>query len=57
MKKSPVERMHLNFERFTEDLADGLSTDRLIVVLAYGTIAESPQLTATASFNSIGDPS
>lgn len=27
VKKSPVERMHLTFERFAEDLADGLSTD------------------------------
>jgi len=27
VKKSPVERMHLNFERFAEDLADGLSSD------------------------------
>jgi RNA polymerase sigma factor (sigma-70 family) len=25
VKKSPVERMHLDFERFAEDLADGLS--------------------------------
>jgi RNA polymerase sigma factor (sigma-70 family) len=27
VKKSPVEGMHLNFERFAEDLADGLSSD------------------------------
>jgi len=27
VKKSPVERMNLNFDRFGEDLADGLSTD------------------------------
>ena len=27
VKKSPVERMHLNFERFGEDLVDGLSSD------------------------------
>ena len=27
VKKSPVERMHLNFERFADDLADGLSSD------------------------------
>lgn len=27
VKRSPVERMHLNFERFAEDLADGLSSD------------------------------
>src|SRR5947207_7743391 len=27
VKKSPVERMHLNFERFAESLADGLSSD------------------------------
>ncbi len=27
VKKSPVERMHLNFERFAEDLAKGLSSD------------------------------
>jgi RNA polymerase sigma factor (sigma-70 family) len=27
VKKSPVERMHLNFERFAEDLAAGLSSD------------------------------
>jgi DNA-directed RNA polymerase specialized sigma24 family protein len=27
VKKSPVERMHLNFERFADDLADGLSPD------------------------------
>ena len=27
VKKSPVERMHLNFERFAEDLAEGLSPD------------------------------
>src|SRR5262245_52314424 len=27
MKKSPVERMHLTFEEFADDLADGLSTD------------------------------
>jgi len=27
VKKSPVERMHLNFERFAEDLAEGLSSD------------------------------
>jgi DNA-directed RNA polymerase specialized sigma24 family protein len=27
VKKSPVERMHLTFERFAEDLADGLSSD------------------------------
>ena len=26
VKKSPVERMHLSFERFAEDLADGLSS-------------------------------
>lgn len=27
MKKSPVERMQLTFERFADDLADGLSSD------------------------------
>jgi RNA polymerase sigma factor (sigma-70 family) len=27
VKKSPVERMHLTFERFAEDLNDGLSSD------------------------------
>jgi RNA polymerase sigma factor (sigma-70 family) len=27
VKRSPVERMHLTFERFAEDLADGLSSD------------------------------
>ena len=27
VKKSPVERMHLTFERFAEELADGLSSD------------------------------
>ena len=27
VKKSPVERMHLTFERFADDLADGLSPD------------------------------
>jgi RNA polymerase sigma factor (sigma-70 family) len=27
VKKSPVERMHLTFERFAEDLAEGLSSD------------------------------
>src|SRR5262245_31225925 len=27
VKKSPVERMHLTFERFGEDLADGLSSE------------------------------
>jgi len=27
VKKNPVERMHLNFERFAEDLAEGLSSD------------------------------
>ena len=27
VKKSPVERMHVTFERFAEDLADGLSLD------------------------------
>src|SRR5438093_13122377 len=27
VKKSPVERMHLNFERFGQDLAEGLSSD------------------------------
>jgi RNA polymerase sigma factor (sigma-70 family) len=27
VKKSPVERMHLTFERFAADLADGLSSD------------------------------
>ena len=27
VKKSPVERMHLNFERFAEDLAEGLSSE------------------------------
>ena len=27
VKKSPVERMHLNFDRFAEDLAEGLSSD------------------------------
>jgi RNA polymerase sigma factor (sigma-70 family) len=27
VKKSPVERMHLNFQRFGEDLAEGLSSD------------------------------
>jgi RNA polymerase sigma factor (sigma-70 family) len=27
VKKSPVERMHLSFERFAEDLADGLSSE------------------------------
>src|SRR3989337_541158 len=27
VKKSPVERMHLNFERFAEDLAEDLSSD------------------------------
>jgi RNA polymerase sigma factor (sigma-70 family) len=27
LKKSPVERMHLNFERFAADLVDGLSPD------------------------------
>jgi RNA polymerase sigma factor (sigma-70 family) len=27
VKKSPVERMHLTFERFADDLADGLSSD------------------------------
>jgi RNA polymerase sigma factor (sigma-70 family) len=27
LKKSPVERMHLNFQRFGEDLAEGLSSD------------------------------
>ena len=27
VKKSPVERMHLNFERFADDLAEGLSSD------------------------------
>jgi len=27
VKKSPVERMNLSFERFAEDLADGLSSD------------------------------
>src|SRR5215471_16741597 len=27
VKKSPIERMHLTFERFAEDLADGLSSD------------------------------
>jgi RNA polymerase sigma factor (sigma-70 family) len=27
VKKSPVERMHLTFERFAEDLADGLSSE------------------------------
>ena len=26
-KRSPVERMHLSFERFADDLAEGLSTD------------------------------
>jgi RNA polymerase sigma factor (sigma-70 family) len=27
LQKSPVERMHLSFDRFAEDLADGLSAD------------------------------
>ncbi|MGH6927487.1 MAG: RNA polymerase sigma factor, partial [Dongiaceae bacterium] len=27
VKKSPVERMHLSFDRFAEDLADGLSAN------------------------------
>lgn len=27
MKKSPVERLHLTFERFADDLAEGLSSD------------------------------
>jgi RNA polymerase sigma factor (sigma-70 family) len=27
VRKSPVERMHLNFQRFGEDLAEGLSSD------------------------------
>jgi RNA polymerase sigma factor (sigma-70 family) len=27
VKKSPVERLHVTFERFAEDLADGLSSD------------------------------
>ena len=27
VKKSPVERLHLTFDRFAEDLADGMSTD------------------------------
>ena len=27
VKKSPIEQMHLNFERFAEDLAEGLSLD------------------------------
>ena len=27
LKKSPVERLHLTFDRFAEDLADGMSTD------------------------------
>ena len=27
VKKSPVERMHLNFQRFADDLAEGLSSD------------------------------
>src|SRR5207247_2129414 len=27
VKKSPIERMHLNFERFAQDLAEGLSSD------------------------------
>ena len=27
VKKSPVERMHLNFQRFGDDLAEGLSSD------------------------------
>ena len=27
VKKSPVERMNLNFKRFAEDLGDGLSSD------------------------------
>src|SRR5438128_6150736 len=27
VKKSPVERMHLSFEHFAEDLAEGLSSD------------------------------
>lgn len=27
VKKSPVEQMHVNFERFAEDLAEGLSSD------------------------------
>ena len=27
VKKSPLERMHLTFERFADDLADGLSSD------------------------------
>ena len=27
VKKSPVERMHMTFERFADDLADGLSSD------------------------------
>jgi RNA polymerase sigma factor (sigma-70 family) len=27
VRRSPVERMHLSFERFAEDLADGLSSD------------------------------
>jgi RNA polymerase sigma factor (sigma-70 family) len=27
VKKSPVERMHVNFQRFGEDLAEGLSSD------------------------------
>jgi RNA polymerase sigma factor (sigma-70 family) len=27
VKKSPIERMHLTFDRFAEDLADGLSSD------------------------------
>src|SRR5437870_9878176 len=27
VKKSPIERMHLTFERFADDLADGLSSD------------------------------
>jgi RNA polymerase sigma factor (sigma-70 family) len=27
VKKSPMERMHLTFDRFAEDLADGLSSD------------------------------
>src|SRR5499426_4754483 len=27
VKKSPVERMHLNFERFGDDLVEGLSSD------------------------------
>src|SRR5207244_6307113 len=27
VKKSPVERMHLSFEQFSEDLAEGLSSD------------------------------